>query len=381
MSVQPRFGIRARLLFSAVLPALLMVSMLGMTFLQRYQADIERSFVERSKAIAQQLGVAADYALFSGSLGALDTLAEGARQSDNDIVSIAVLDVAGNWLAGAGQRPSGHMPLADDIQLIHAGDRVIVKTPIRHAFLPLDGEPWTSDGVPAAAVSGYVVVEISRDQLDRRSNEMLRITLAIVLAGLLLASWISARIAADVLGKLEAARRELAQQKEAAEAMARSDALTGLANRRAFDEAFEREIRRAGRYDTPLSLVMTDIDFFKAINDSHGHHVGDLVLKHFAQTLLSSVRDVDLVGRWGGEEFVVLMPDATLDEARLAAERMRLAVAGAPARCGNVHCGYTASFGVATFSEEASSHDALLGRVDAALYRAKKNGRNRVEVG
>jgi len=240
-----RFGLRARLLFGAVLPALLMVSMLGMTFLQRYQADLERSFVERSKAIAQQLGVAA-----------------------------------------------------------------------------------------------------------------------------------------DVLGELEAARRELAQQKAAAEAMARSDALTGLANRRAFDEVFEQEIRRAGRYGTPLSLVMTDIDFFKAINDSHGHHVGDLVLKHFAQTLQSSVRDVDLVGRWGGEEFVVLMPDATLDAARLAAERMRLAVAGAPARCGNAHCGYTASFGVAAFSGEGtSSHDAMLSRADAALYRAKKNGRNRVETG
>lgn len=192
---------------------------------------------------------------------------------------------------------------------------------------------------------------------------MLRITLAIV------------------LGKLETASRELMQQKEAAEALARTDVLTGLANRRAFDEAVQREIRRAVRYGEPLALILTDIDRFKAINDTYGHHAGDQVLVNFAHTLRAAVREVDLVGRWGGEEFVILMPGTALEEARQAAERMRQAMATAPACCGEAAYAYTASFGVAAVTTAMPTLDDLLRRADQALYRAKENGRNRVEPG
>lgn len=380
---EPRFGFRSRLLLGAVLPALLMVTILEMVFLERYRADIERSFLERGKAIAHQLGVAAEYALFSGSFASLDLLAAGVKQSDGDIVSVNVLGRDGQHLAGAGQHPRQVLPLEDRLQVVSDNARVTIQAPIRQATLPLESEVWEAGGDAAnrLTVTGYVVVEVSRAQLEARNDEMLRITLAIVLAGLLLAGWISARIAADVLGKLEAAGRELTRQKEAAEALARTDALTGLANRRAFDEAAQREIRRALRYGTPLALVLTDIDHFKTINDAHGHSVGDQVLVDFSRTLLLSVRDVDLVGRWGGEEFVILMPGTDLDEATQAAERMRLAIAGVPTRFNGKSCGYTASFGVAAFAPATPTLDALLGRADAALYRAKDNGRNRVEVG
>lgn len=378
----PRIGFRARLLIGAILPALLMVSALATAFLDRYGADIERSFLERGKAIARQLGVAAEYAMFTGSYGSLDMLAAGVRQSDGDIVSISVLGLDGRRLAGSGPLPRHALLLKDELQVLSDARQVAIQASIRKAVLPLEGEIW--DAGPAmdkAGANGYVLVEISRQRIEARKDEMLRITLAIVLGGLLLASWISASIAGDVLRRLETARRELARQKEAAEALARTDALTGLANRRAFDEAAEREMRRARRYGSALALIITDIDHFKAINDAHGHACGDQVLVDFARTLLVSVRDVDLVGRWGGEEFVVLMPGTDLDEALRAAERMRLAVAGVPTRFEGRVCGYTASFGVAAFRPEDAGLDALLGRADAALYRAKETGRNRVEVG
>lgn len=378
-----RLGFRSRLLLGAVLPALMMVLVLEMVFLDRYRADIERSFLERGKAIAHQLGVAAEYALFSGSFDSLDLLATGVRQSDRDIVSINILDRSGRRLAGNGLWPRQRLSLEDHLLVVSDEAHVTIQAPIRQTALPIENELWTGNGSVAATqpVTGYVVVEISRDQINERNAEMMRITLAIVLAGLLLAGWVSARIAADVLGKLETASRELTRQKEAAEALARTDALTGLANRRAFDEAAQREIRRAVRYGEPLALIITDIDRFKTINDTHGHHAGDLVLVGFAHTLRASVREVDLVGRWGGEEFVILMPGTEIGEATQAAERMRQSVAASPARCGEATCSYTASFGVAAFTADTPSLDALLGRADQALYRAKENGRNRVEVG
>ncbi len=378
-----RLGFRGRLLLGAVLPALMMVLVLETVFLDRYRADIERSFLERGKAIAHQLGVAAEYALFSGSFDSLDLLATGVRESDSDIVSINILDRSGRRLAGDGLWPRHRLSLEDRLVVVSDEAHVTIQAPIRQTALPLENELWSGNGSTAAKqpVTGYVVVEISRDQINERNAEMLRITLAIVLAGLLLASWVSARIAGDVLRKLETASRELTRQKEAAEALARTDVLTGLANRRAFDEAAQREIRRAVRYGEPLALIMTDIDRFKAINDTHGHHAGDQVLVSFAHTLRAAVREVDLVGRWGGEEFVILMPGTDIEEAQQVAERMRQAVAAAPAHYEDVDCSYTASFGVAVFRSDMPSLDALLGTADQALYRAKENGRNRVETG
>lgn len=372
---------RHRLLLGAVLPALLMVTVLEVVFLDHYRADIERSFLERGKAIAQQLGVAAEYGIFSGNLASLDMLAEGVRQSDADVVAVNVLDRGGRKIAGAGQLRLQNLVLDESLQVVGNGDHVSILAPIRQTVLPLEGEIWSPDATPGRpAVSGYILVEISRAQIEERSAQMLRVTVVILLLGLLLAGWISAQIAADVLSKLEAAQRELRQQKEAAEALARTDALTGIANRRAFDEAAQHEIRRALRYGTPLALLMTDIDHFKAINDTHGHSFGDQVLVDCARTLLASVREVDLVGRWGGEEFVILMPGTDIDEAVRAAERMRLAIAGMPTRFNGKTCGYTASFGVATFSQAQPTLDALLADADQALYRAKERGRNRVEA-
>ncbi len=161
--------------------------------------------------------------------------------------------------------------------------------------------------------------------------------------------------------------------------LANSDALTGLQNRRRATERLEAELARARRYGTPLSVILTDIDHFKQVNDRFGHNMGDEVLVRVASTLQETLRQVDLVGRWGGEEFLVILPDTDLDGARIVAERLRLGVEAippfveGPARV-------TSSVGVASFRGEENSA-VFVDRADQALYRAKEAGRNRVELG
>jgi diguanylate cyclase (GGDEF)-like protein/PAS domain S-box-containing protein len=159
--------------------------------------------------------------------------------------------------------------------------------------------------------------------------------------------------------------------------LALTDPLTGVGNRRRLDEALRTEISRMHRYDGRLSAVMTDLDHFKRINDRHGHQVGDQVLQEFARLLQSHCRDIDLVARFGGEEFVILMPEVGLDEARACAERMRatLAQATIPPLAEPV----TASFGVAELAP-GEDGEALLRRADEALYAGKAAGRDRVTV-
>lgn len=380
----PQLGSRWRVLLSAVVPAILMVLILQVVFLNHYRDELERSFEERGLAIVRQIAAASEYALFSGSRDTLSMLAEGTRQVDPAIVSVHVMDRHGYAIVRSGVAPRHPLPLANTLQ-IHSGDEVTtLQMPIQQAALLLNGEPdvWGAGGREARpSVTGYILVEISRAELSARKREMLQITLVIMAGGMLLAGWLSLRMAGGVLASLDAAHTALRRQKEYAELLARTDALTGLANRRAFDEAAEQEVQRALRYNTPLALVLTDIDRFKAINDRFGHHVGDQVLQHFARILSDSVRNIDLVGRWGGEEFAILMPGTDLEEAARAAERMRLAVQDAVPPLDDRECLYTVSFGVAAFRTETPTITSLLGRADAALYRAKDLGRNRVELG
>ncbi|MTW09163.1 diguanylate cyclase [Pseudoduganella eburnea] len=162
--------------------------------------------------------------------------------------------------------------------------------------------------------------------------------------------------------------------------LATTDSLTGVANRRHFLERGRQELERAARYRLPMALLLLDIDHFKQVNDNFGHPAGDRLLQVVAQACQSSARHVDLAGRLGGEEFALLMPETGAIAANLAAERLRRAIAAiAPAQSGVLQP-ITASFGVATLNPGDTSLDALLARADAALYRAKHGGRNRVEA-
>jgi diguanylate cyclase (GGDEF)-like protein/PAS domain S-box-containing protein len=169
------------------------------------------------------------------------------------------------------------------------------------------------------------------------------------------------------------------------EHQARLDFLTGLFNRRYFLELAEKELSRLRRYGGKLSLIMFDIDFFKRINDVHGHNVGDLVLRKVAQISRESLRKIDVVGRLGGEEFVVLLPQTDQQQAVDAAERLRLALAAGEVTLKNgIPIHFTVSLGVITVGEESDwqgesiNIDDLLIWVDLALYQAKRGGRNRV---
>lgn len=164
--------------------------------------------------------------------------------------------------------------------------------------------------------------------------------------------------------------------REELEFLATRDPMTGTLNRRAFFARAAIEWARAGRSQRPLAAIAADIDFFKKINDTHGHHVGDDVIRDFAQRTGERLRLPDILARFGGEEFVVLLPDTGLKEARQVAERIR----GAVAQHANAALpAYTASFGIAVAGETTTDLEALLAAADAALYRAKTGGRNRVE--
>lgn len=157
--------------------------------------------------------------------------------------------------------------------------------------------------------------------------------------------------------------------------LSQEDSLTGLYNRRRIRELLENEIQRATRYNTVFSVILADIDHFKAVNDQLGHQVGDRVLTKIAQIISTSVRATDLAGRWGGEEFVIISPGTDIDGGFSLAEKIRT-------RLESIELGEigqkTASFGVTAFTE-SDGVEEIIARADIGLYAAKQGGRNRVE--
>lgn len=179
---------------------------------------------------------------------------------------------------------------------------------------------------------------------------------------------------ARYVGEGDAEGRQLAELALAS----RRDALTGLANRRAFDEDLAREVARAARDGTPLSVIVLDLDRFKAVNDAHGHAAGDAVLRAVAARAAAVLRAGHLLARLGGEEFGVVLAGADLGQAAAAAERLRAAVAASPVDAAGRALHVTASLGCATLSPGEAA-EALVARADARLYAAKHAGRDRVE--
>ena len=156
------------------------------------------------------------------------------------------------------------------------------------------------------------------------------------------------------------------------------DGLTGLANRRHADEHLAAELHRAERFSAPLAVVLSDLDDFKRINDRHGHPVGDTVLREFARTLRECVRDIDLAGRWGGEEFVLVLPGTDAGGAAQLAARVRAALVRRPILAPDgSRIELSASFGVAAYPDSTSAAE-LIAAADAALYSAKRAGKDRV---
>lgn len=184
---------------------------------------------------------------------------------------------------------------------------------------------------------------------------------------------INARLEAQLLEnhKLQAQLSDLALR----------DPLTGLFNRRYLEETLPRELARSLREGAPLSLVMMDIDHFKRLNDRHGHQAGDQVMKELARVLLKFMRSEDIACRFGGDEFVAILPGAPLRVAVQRAEEWRAAFRSLKVPCHGAELRCALSMGVAEFPRHGTRGDQLLSCADQALYRAKRSGRDRVVVG
>jgi diguanylate cyclase (GGDEF)-like protein len=195
--------------------------------------------------------------------------------------------------------------------------------------------------------------------------------------------WIDGRIvrmeiATDITDRKQA-EEELKAAKERAEALARSDELTGLNNRRAFFNDGEQVLCQAKRYAHPFSLIMMDVDNFKHVNDTHGHAAGDDVLVTIANILRNQAREADVLGRLGGEEFALILPETTLPDAVAMAERLRIEIENTTVNNAKSDIRITASFGLATLTSQQASLENLVNAADDTLYQAKRKGRNRVE--
>lgn len=177
--------------------------------------------------------------------------------------------------------------------------------------------------------------------------------------------------------------RDVSQSRKTEEELLRlaaTDPLTGSFNRREFTAIAEREALRANRYHHALSVLMLDLDHFKRLNDTYGHSAGDKALQRFTMICTNALRNVDIFGRWGGEEFVALLPETDIQGATVIAERLRKLTADNLLTFNDHKINFTVSIGIAEFKDGETDIDAALGRADSAVYDAKKAGRNRISV-
>ena len=248
------------------------------------------------------------------------------------------------------------LPRTKKIMLTGQSDVAGVKRAINEAGLYRFLEkPWHNDDL-LLTLRGALHAYTTEGELERQ-NERLR------------------RLNDELEAKVEARTRQLAERNRELVYLSSTDRLTGLCNRLKLDEGLEEALALARRYATPFSLVLLDIDKFKSVNDTHGHQVGDTTLVELAGLLRRHVRETDLVGRWGGEEFLVVCTETGFDGAVSLAEHLRRNIAGHDFP---VIGHKTSSFGVTEY-RDGDGIETMVARADAALYRAKESGRNRVE--
>ncbi len=224
----------------------------------------------------------------------------------------------------------------------------------------------TADGAVAMMIGAHTNIhaaKIAKEQLERHNR-------------LLKGNETIEQIIAERTSELAAVNLKLEDKIQQVEHIATHDALTGVFNRHMFKSLLDIEINRSKRYNQPLSLVLADVDFFKQVNDQYGHVVGDQVLCHIANIFSKHLRDGDLLSRWGGEEFAIVLPNTTEEQAYEMIDRIRRIIAESSFEA---FISLTCSFGVTGYLEE-DSVNSLFARVDKALYQAKSNNRNNVQL-
>ena len=287
--------------------------------------------------------------------------------------AIAIADAAGKLLFRAPEIPGAagkktEFPALDRFQAGKAeAMQTIVTSPLDgkerlFAFQKVEAFPYT------VVVSSPVRDDLHQWRIQRYSYIAGFASVALLLLGL-----------SFLAGRLQKANILLSDQAERLEQQAHTDTLTGIGNRRYFFDQAERELARSRRTDKPLALMMLDIDYFKRINDTFGHDAGDAVLKALCEAGLATVRNIDIFARFGGEEFIVLLPETTSDQAGLVAERLRARLAEtAVALPDGKTVSFTVSIGLFSLTPRDTNLETLLKRADTALYEAKNTGRNRV---
>jgi diguanylate cyclase (GGDEF)-like protein len=273
--------------------------------------------------------------------------------------TIAKIRYAGSVLAVAGANAVVH----DGYQIGLAG---LVAGFLAAPYIALDRKDYLKTALGPLVV---VAIIMFAEDLDRFTIINAWVFLALtIMVGLLLA-----RV-------LETANRRAFAAEQALMREARTDALTGLANRRSMEEFAAAELKRQGRFGKPMAVILCDVDYFKKINDEKGHDIGDQTIRAVAENLHSVIRATDALGRWGGEEFLAILPETSENDAVKLGERMRAAVEFARMPSGEP---ITISLGVSAVTQEfaaqnVAAFDDVMKAADEALYRAKAEGRNRV---
>jgi diguanylate cyclase (GGDEF)-like protein len=295
----------------------------------------------------------------------------GRRTRDYLHLALLVVIVAGYWLTLGPEKR--HLGAAVNYAVLAWLYFNVARDMYFHARNAL---PWRWTpllAVPVSLGSLICALRVARALLDPESVVTvmttdsalnLRTALATVALSLILHATLVGLVVARLVSELQR--------------LSRHDALTGLLNRRAMEEALDGQLQRSRRTSQPFAVMMLDLDHFKRINDQHGHAVGDLALKHVAQLLQQAMRATDSLARFGGEEFIVLMPNAALSQAEPVAEELRRLLAGSPLMHDASDVTLSVSVGVAQWRDAEDDASRLLSRADAALFQAKVQGRNRV---
>lgn len=311
-----------------------------------------------------------------GSLPATPRISSTAKITDGVRVLATVTialplgdDVLAVLRQAAPLPPHGGLLLVRDGKVIAGGPKGHA-VEIRAGRVVLGGTAFAAQSAPLEGVDGSLVAVKPVSAIDELSARYRRFVFLAAAVTMLLVAALANRLARPVAQVVSDVARLTRQ--------ANTDALTGLANRRELTARLEDELERAARNGTSVSFVIADVDDFKEINDGHGHQTGDAAIKEVAAVLARAVRETDLAVRFGGEEFVVVLPGARLANAARSADAIRRALEEIEVEAPDgsaVHL--TASFGVAEFPTYANA-EALLAAADAALYQAKRAGKNRV---